>query len=347
MINHKKIKIKFPKPLVSPKFSTKNSDDTVAILLSGDLVCLDTNFQEGLWIISQLEKKLQRPSSKAPYQERKAFEKKFRAISSQLLVPIFNWEISLQGANECGFLKEFYPKYESFYLPFPQIEELSGAWKRYSFGSHFPVLGHKLHPMYGTYLPTRTSHLELFSTWLHQYKGSKDSAIDIGTGSGILAFLLERAGLSSIIATDINPNAVESVRREINRYRYKNINIMTSDLFENIKDKTDLIVFNPPWILGHSKSLIDQALLFEEGLFEQFFKQASQYLKQEGRLVMLHSNIGSLLFPDKAHPFEEIAKKNNFHLEQKLTRKVKPTKRKDGTRQRTKEKVEVWEFSLK
>lgn len=57
MINHKKIKIKFPTPLVSPKFSTKNSDDSVALLLSGELICLDSNFQEGLWIISSQAQK--------------------------------------------------------------------------------------------------------------------------------------------------------------------------------------------------------------------------------------------------------------------------------------------------
>ena len=39
------------------------------------------------------------------------------------------------------------------------------------------------------------------------------NALDVGTGAGVLALMLARAGFEHVEAVDINPNACESVRR--------------------------------------------------------------------------------------------------------------------------------------
>lgn len=337
----------YPKPLLDPIFTKNTRRDPINRLLNKELVLLDSDFKKGLDLLDQLSKQLQKPSPTASYQERTIFEQNFRDISSYLLVPITKQKIKLKGASECGFLKEFYAKQAHFFLPFPQIEELSGAWKRYKDGLHFSVLGHRIHPFYGTYFPTRTSHLELFATWLHQYTGSKETCIDMGAGSGILSFLLERKGFQSIIAADSNPNALESIKRELHRHQYKNITPVFSDLFSNIEHKVDLIVFNPPWIVGEAKGPVSQALFSDEDLLERFFTQAYHHLKPNGSLVLIFSNIHSLLFPNKPHPLQKELEKERFHLKKKLQRKVKPPKQTTGKRRRTKEKVEIWEFFKK
>lgn len=201
------------------------------------------------------------------------------------------------------------------------------------------VLGHRVHPFYGAYAPTRTEHLELFATWLSGYAGERSRAVDVGTGSGILAFLLARAGAEEVVATDINPNAVESVRRELARHPAP-ITVREDDLLSGVAGSLDLIVFNPPWMHGTPRRPLDQAMFFEDGLFERFFDQAAERLSPSGRIVMLFSNILRLVQRDHPHPIDAELARGRFTLVQKLRRKVKPE-----PGRRTREKVEVWELA--
>ena len=76
---------------------------------------------------------------------------------------------------------------DAFTLPFIEVQELFGAWKRYQEGLTCG-LRPPLASFFGTCVPTRTSRaLELFGTWLSQYWGSKRYAVDVGTGCGVLA----------------------------------------------------------------------------------------------------------------------------------------------------------------
>ena len=64
-----------------------------------------------------------------------------------------------------------------------------------------------INPYYGAYFPTRFDHLKLFDKWLKKYTGSKEKAIEIGVGSGILSYQLIKNGFSDIYASDTNKNA--------------------------------------------------------------------------------------------------------------------------------------------
>ena len=172
-----------------------------------------------------------------------------------------------------SLLKELFPEArEVLYLSLLDFQDLYRASQRYEEGIFFGVLGYKIHPFFAVYTPTRTSHLELFTTWLKQYSGQRNSAYDIGVGSGILSFLLAKSGFEKIIATDSNPNAIESVQRDIDRgeqeRRYlQNIIPVHGDFFAEKTEQADLIVCNPPWVLGEVKSKLDEAMYFEDGFF--------------------------------------------------------------------------------
>ena len=127
-------------------------------------------------------------------------------------------------------------------------------------GIYFPVLGHSLKPYFGVYAPTRMTHLELFATWLSAYKGSRISAFDVGTGCGILAFMLSRNGFRDIFAGDKNPNALISLRGECARHPQYNIQGVHGDLFCGHTEPLDLVVFNPPWLFGACHNLYEEAL---------------------------------------------------------------------------------------
>ena len=115
------------------------------------------------------------------------------------------------------------------------------------------------------------------------------------------------------------------------------------DLFVDRTERADLILCNPPWMLGEIKSKLDEAMYFEDGFFDRFFEQAHLRLQDDGRLVLIFSNVIDLVTPDVGHPIQKELDKHRFTLVQKMQRRVKGNK--DGkTKRRTKEKIEVWEL---
>lgn len=337
-----------PKPISTRTAQTidRSADPKAAAqrLQAGETLLVTDHYSTGAEILAQLQSSLRPPPDTAPYESRQAHRQAFREASLRLLAPISDHQLKLQGARAISLLKELYPKSNDFLLPFPQVQELHGASHHYREGLHFAVLGHKLHPFYGTYAPNRTSHLELFGTWLSQYDGPRTHGTDVGTGCGVLAYMLCRAGFTKVLATDNNPNAIESVSRDLQRTPAP-IEPLLGDLLEPC-DTTDLIVFNPPWILGEQMNPLDGALYFEDGLFARFFDQACTRISSTGRVVIVFSNVLSLVQPEVPHPIETELERGRFKLVQKLQRKVKPPPSKHGKRRRTKEKVEIWELAL-
>ncbi len=72
--------------------------------------------------------------------------------------------------------------------------------------------------------------------------------LDIGTGSGCIAVTLKRELPDSVItAVDISNDAL-SVAKKNACDNNVNINFTNSDIFENVDDKFDVIISNPPYI---------------------------------------------------------------------------------------------------
>jgi len=316
------------------------------LLIQGERLLVTDSYGTGVEILEKLRARLKPPADTAPFEQREAFEQAWRETAIHLLVPIRGHVVALRNARNNGFLKQLYPSLPDFYLPLIRVQKLYGAWQLYRTGVHLGVLGFRIHPFYDTYAPTRVSHLELFATWLSQYKGAQKTATDVGTGCGVLAFMLCKAGFTRILATDSNPNAIESVTREIDKH--KGLHAVTpkhGDLFAGDGRKNDLIVFNPPWIKGQVDGMLDRALYFEDDLFERFFDAAYSRLAPSGRVVLLFSNIMELVQPHEPHPITTELSRGRFTLVQKLRRKVVPKRDASGQRRRTKERVEVWELA--
>ncbi len=316
-------------------------------LQSGDVLLVNDHYRTGVEILSQLRSLFAASVADPTYEARQAQRRALREAELRLLAPIQDHQVALDDAGFIGFLAELYSETPSFLLAFVSIQELHGAWNHYEVGTHFAVLGQRIHPFYGTYAPTRTEHLELFATWLSQYQGARTRVVDVGTGCGVLALMLAKVGFSRVVATDNNPNAIESLRRQLGRMTDPpSMELVCTDLLGEDTTPSELIVFNPPWIRGDVEDYLDRALYFEDGLFERFFDQAVERLVSHGRLVLIFSNVIGLLQPDVPHPIETELAKGRFRLVAKTTRKVKPTPDKDGRRRRTREKVEVWELAL-
>ena len=299
-------------------------------------------FGTGLDILAALRVKLEDPGESADYVTKRVFREAFQAASKRLLVPVVGRKVALPDAPRAGFLSELYPDHADFALPVEDARVLSSAWEWYEQGVHFPVLGYRVHPFYGTYIPARMEHLELFGTWLAKYQGARDRAIDVGTGSGVLALQMAKAGFKQVIATDINPNAIESVARQMRRLSVTPpIELEHADQFGKDRGPLDLIVSNPPWMKGEVGRTLDLAMYFQDGFFERFYEQSLQRLAPNGRIVFVFSNIIELSQPEVPHPIQTELDRGRFRLVEKMTRKVKPS-----PGRRTREKVEIWELAV-
>ena len=86
-------------------------------------------------------------------------------------------------------------------------------------------------------------------------RGACDSALDLGTGCGYLAFLLARHS-RHVTATDINPRATAFTRFNAGLNGVDNVEALTGDRFGPVEGrKFDLVVSNPPFIISPEKRL--------------------------------------------------------------------------------------------
>ncbi|MBL8723669.1 MAG: class I SAM-dependent methyltransferase [Planctomycetes bacterium] len=334
-----------PEPVLrhraQPVDRTVPTAQAVLWLLEGRSLLVADHFGTGIEILQALRVRLQDPGEDAGYVAKRTFREAFQAASKCLLAPVVGRKVALPGAPPAGFLAELYPDHADFALPVEDARILSSAWEWYANGVHFPVLGYRLHPFYGAYIPARMEHLELFGTWLAKYQGARHRAIDVGTGSGVLALQMAKAGFQQVLATDINPNAIESVARQLRRLKVTPpIELQNTDLLGADRGPIDLIVSNPPWMKGEVGRTLDLAMYFQDGFFERFFDQSLQRIAPGGRVVLVFSNIIELSQPDVPHPIQTELARGRFRLVEKLTRRVKPLRR------RTREKVEVWELAV-
>ena len=305
-------------------------------------------FSTGLNVLAALRRSLGGDKPRESYTHERAYRAAFQDASQRLLAPIRENRLDLRKAPEVGWLKELYPDIAEFVLPFPQVQGLNSSWQWFRKGTQMPVLRRRLHPFYGTYFPSRFEHLRLFADWLKNYRGGKQFAVDVGTGCGVLAFQLSEAGWPRVLATDVNPNAVESVRRELSRTPAKTkIQAEEADLLGGGSEPANLIVFNPPWLPGDTHNPLDLAIYYPEDLFARFFEAAAGRLTPEGRVVLIFSNLQQAAGLDAEHPVRrELDGGGRFKLVRRLESKVGPASGKTKRRKRSpsKESVEVWEL---
>ena len=94
-------------------------------------------------------------------------------------------------------------------------------------------------------------------------KNSKagSSVLDLCTGSGCIAVVLAKHDFL-VTASDISRKALRVARRNA-RLHNASIKFVRSNLFENIKQKFDVIVSNPPYIKTSEIGKHDKSILFE------------------------------------------------------------------------------------
>ncbi|AEK73030.1 putative methyltransferase [Thermococcus sp. 4557] len=145
----------------------------------------------------------------------------------------------------------------------------------------------KLHPQ--VYEPAEDTFL--LAENLAVRKG--DTALDVGTGTGLIALLMARKA-RSVLGVDINPLAVELAGENALLNGIKNVEFRVSDLFERVEGKFDVITFNAPYLPGEPEEPIDLALVGGERgreVLDRFIQEVPRYLKPGGTVQIVQSSI--------------------------------------------------------
>ena len=136
-----------------------------------------------------------------------------------------------------------------------------------------------------------------FAPWLKA--NSVQRVLDIATGSGCLAIAIAKSFPSvQVIASDVSKEALEVAKINIEKLSVrKQVTLVESDLFENIKGEFDLIVSNPPYVNPGSYDDLPAEYLHEPDLaliapdngldfIARILHDAPPFLKDDGILTL-------------------------------------------------------------
>jgi SAM-dependent methyltransferase len=115
-------------------------------------------------------------------------------------------------------------------------------------------------------------------------------ALDVGTGTGIIAVVMGLCGANSVDATDVSQVAVDNAERNVQKFGLQNrVDVLATDLFGQIAMRSyDCIVFGLPYFEGVAgpSDTISASMLDSGDLLRRFLAQASGHLNHEGVVVM-------------------------------------------------------------
>ncbi len=177
-------------------------------------------------------------------------------------------------------------------VPLKALIGMLGAAEWYRKGLAVRGLRGKLHPRYGVFLPTRSEYVDLL---LEAPAPEGKRVFDIGTGTGVLSFLLLERGAAHAVGTDLDPRSIECALDNAQRMNLSaRFEVVEKNLFP--EGRADLVVTNPPWIPEPPKNRIDRAV-FDEGnaFLEGFLSQLAEHLTPGGEGWLLMSNLAQLL----------------------------------------------------
>jgi len=120
----------------------------------------------------------------------------------------------------------------------------------------------------------------------------EDLVLEIGCGRGVLTQDLS-SRVKRLIATDINPHALRATRSRADRF-----DLIRADLFQGIKERFDLVLFNPPYLPERREERvggwIDWALDGGESgreTINRFLTELESHLRPGGRALLVSSSL--------------------------------------------------------
>lgn len=261
------------------------------------------DFQNARQLLSALGRRVQKrrsgPPPKTPLEsfraERQARAEEHAVLNRVLVVLNDRYEVELKRAPKISTACEHAWGPSGGQPTVVSLRELLGIigadqWREK--GVEVPGLKGKLHPHYGVFSPTRPEYPALIA----QAPSPKDKRVfDLGTGTGVLGFLLLARGAREVIATDVESRAVVCARENAERLRVADrFRVEQTDLFP--QGRADLVVFNPPWLPETPRTRTDRAVYDPGGeALARYLDGLRDHLNEGGEGWLLLSNLAELI----------------------------------------------------
>ncbi len=184
-------------------------------------------------------------------------------------------------------------------MPLRDVLGAVGAYEWLRRGVPVPALGGSVHPRYGVFAPVRGEYVDLVVAALARRSealrlGEGAIAFDVGTGTGVLAILLARAG-ARVVATDVEPAAVRCARENAARFGVSDrIEVLQADLFP--PGRARLVVANPPWLPEEPQGPLDRAVYDPGGrMLSRVIVGLADHLDERGEAWLVLSDLAERL----------------------------------------------------
>lgn len=219
---------------------------------------------------------------------RQAQGQRARLLAMILLPLAADYRVPLRRAPDVGAacLEAYGPAgSEDSVVSLRELQALIGAHEWRKKGVAIPALGASIHPHYGVFSPLRGEYLDLIAS---APLPATTLAVDIGTGTGVIAALLAQRGVEKIIATDLDPRALACATDNLKRLGLaKRVELVSADLFP--EGHAPLIVCNPPWVPAKPTSPVEAAVFDPDNrMLKGFLNGLAEHLTPggEGWLIM-------------------------------------------------------------
>jgi 16S rRNA G1207 methylase RsmC len=254
-----------------------------------------------------------------------------KAVISEALGPA-----DLEQAQKSGFV-----------MSLRELLGFIGAHEWRKKGVKIQALENTIHPFYGVFSPARGEYLDLVAQ--APLPPKINQAFDIGTGTGVIAAILAKRGVKKIIATELNPQAIECAKENIERLGYEKIvKIEKTDLFP--PGEADLIVCNPPWVPARPTSPIELAVYDEDSkMLKAFLAGAAKHLSSKGEAWLIMSDLAEHLGLRAADEILKLIEAGGLKLIERLETRPRHEKARDSDnllyQARSKEITSLWRLS--
>ncbi|UOO82557.1 class I SAM-dependent methyltransferase [Uruburuella testudinis] len=281
-----------------------NADMLLQYARNNTAVVWQGDFHNAKQILAALKKRIRKPAAQAPQADiQTAFHRhRLQQAQQSRLINMLAVEIGAgftlnlpRAPDVSAALADVYglPNETPFLLPLNQLLGFIGAHEWHKKGVNIPALGGRIHVPFGVFSPLRGEYLELLmqAPLPRHYR----TAFDIGTGSGVLAALLARRGVSTVIGTDTNPRAINCAEANLTRLGLsQQVRIEHTDLFP--AGCADLIVCNPPWLPAKPTSAIEAALYDpDHAMLKSFLNGVAAHLNPGGEAWLVISDLAEHL----------------------------------------------------
>lgn len=230
------------------------------------------------------------------HKNRLAQSQRSRLLGRLLLSFDANYQLNLRRAPEVreACAAAFGEMNEACVMSFRDLQGALGAAQWRKKGVAVKALGILVHPHYGVFAPTRQEYVQLLLD--APLPASCEVAYDIGTGTGLLAIVLAKRGFKQIIATDLNPRALECAQDNFDRLGLSNVQLQQVDLFPTDAPPANLIVCNPPWLPAKPSSPLEYSVYdANSAMLRGLLMGAKQHLADKGEVWLILSDLAEHL----------------------------------------------------